>query len=174
MCTIIIRKDTDEDYHATGHTTLSTQQQIGGDVSPTGVADISAFPNFVWAEEPPTWYTTVADVDELLSEAEALNWLADTGDLNEDYQPSTQTVSKTGSEPSLLSICGEPDISQKQLPVQPLEQVTQMQTQGHMSEQADHAPATFAAHSEKKRPSYHLMLTLRMRLLLTFLQVLVQ
>ena len=141
--------DTDEDYHATGHTTLSTQQQIGGDVSPTGVADISAFPNFVWAGEPPTWYTTVADVDELLSEAEALNWLADTGDLNEDYQPSAQTVSKTGSEPSLLSICGEPDISQKQLPVQPLEQVTQMQTQGHMSEQADHAPATFAAHSEK-------------------------
>lgn len=131
------------------NTKLSNQQQIGGDVSPTGVADITAFPNFVWAGEPPAWYTTGADVDELLSEAEALNWLADTGDLNEDYQPPAQPVSNTGSEPSLLSICGEPDISEKQLPVQPLEQVTQMQAPEHFPEQVEHGPATFAANAEK-------------------------
>ncbi len=105
---------------------------VGGDVSPTGVADINAFPsNWVFQNvEPPTWYTKGADVDELLNEAEALDWLADTGDFNDGYnppreddihnkhneaqsqlaysnQPTSEVPSSHLSEPSLLSLSTE-------------------------------------------------------------------
>lgn len=77
----------------------TTQPQVGGEVSPTGVADLS---NWAWNAEPPAWYAKGADVDELLNEAEALDWLADSGDLNETYNPPPD-YSKT-SEPSLMSL----------------------------------------------------------------------
>jgi len=37
-------------------------------------------------------------VDELLNEADALDWLADSGDLNETYEPATVTVAKSLEE----------------------------------------------------------------------------
>lgn len=93
---------------------------VGGDVSPTGVADINIFPSsWVFQNvDPPSWYTKGADVDELLNEAEALDWLADSGDFNEGYTPPpedlvliqnqvegiNQAPSSQLSEPSLLSI----------------------------------------------------------------------
>lgn len=100
--------------------------QIGGDVSPTGIADFPT--SWAWhASEPPVWYNKGADVDELLNEAEALDWLADSGDLTESYTPPPEDInmnndvlqlvahSITGneiptsklSEPSLLSLTGE-------------------------------------------------------------------
>jgi len=55
---------------------------LGGDISPTGVTD-------VWTEsrDVPSWYASGQDVDELLQEADALDWLSDTGDLHETYAP---------------------------------------------------------------------------------------
>lgn len=97
--------------------------QVGGDVSPTGVAD---FPNnWTWsAVEPPIWFTKGADVDELLNDAEALNWLADSGDYDESYTPSPEECennhdlfqgplshyeanTSTTSEPSLMSLSAD-------------------------------------------------------------------
>ena len=99
----------------------------GGDVSPTGVVDFE----WAWNTPEPTWYNKGADVDELLNEAEALDWLADSGDINESYTPppeetndnqaileslvtnivSTQNEAATSkllsSEPSLLSLSAE-------------------------------------------------------------------
>lgn len=65
--------------------------QVGGDVSPTGVADFST--SWTWnASEVPEWYTKGSDVDELLDEAEVLDWIADSGDLNEVYTPPPEDV----------------------------------------------------------------------------------
>jgi len=90
------------------------QQQFGGDVSPTGVADLS-LPNWVWSSDPPAWYSKGADVDELLNEADALDWLADSGDLNESY-PSSTTVPNTSME-NPVTIPNQENDKQHQLPV---------------------------------------------------------
>lgn len=85
--------------------------QLAGEVSPTGVTDIS-FPAI------PSWYARGADVEDLLDEADALDWLADSGDLDETYShilptkavsssmpldaPSVCTASDAGSDAGLL------------------------------------------------------------------------
>uniref|UniRef100_A0A7S4I225 Ataxin-2 C-terminal domain-containing protein n=1 Tax=Odontella aurita TaxID=265563 RepID=A0A7S4I225_9STRA len=76
-----------------------------GEVSPTGVADLGVYPS--WAEAaaanaPPAWYARGADVDELLNEADALDWLADSGDLQETYAPTgqAQRLSEEDTEPN--------------------------------------------------------------------------
>ena len=57
-----------------------------GEISPTGVNDLSIYPlSWTDAKEPPSWYTKGEDVDALLDVADSLDWLADTGDLNETY-----------------------------------------------------------------------------------------
>lgn len=82
----------------------------GGEGSPTGVSDINNFPTWIDCE-PPAWYTKGSDVDELLNEADALDWLADSGDLDENYKPppSTQAVLTQSMEPSLISLCDTPN-----------------------------------------------------------------
>ena len=62
--------------------TSSSVPILGGDISPTGVTD-------VWTEsrDVPSWYASGQDVDELLQEADALDWLSDTGDVHETYIP---------------------------------------------------------------------------------------
>jgi len=84
--------------HNTTNNTFSQSQLGSGDVSPTGVADLGNLPNWVWGTEAPAWYNKGADVDELLNEADALDWLADSGDLNETYEPATVSASITSSE----------------------------------------------------------------------------
>ena len=81
-----------------------------GEGSPTGVSDIDTFPTWIDCE-PPAWYTKGSDVDELLNEADALDWLADSGDLDENYKPpsSTQAVLTQSMEPSLISLCDTPN-----------------------------------------------------------------
>mmetsp|Transcript_2762 Transcript_2762/g.3108 ORF Transcript_2762/g.3108 Transcript_2762/m.3108 type:complete len:755 (-) Transcript_2762:128-2392(-) len=98
---------------------MNNFSQAGGDVSPTGVENFLSFPtNWAWQSEAPAWYTKGADVDELLSEAEALDWLADSGDLTEDYQPPVEeTIPKQHnngsqmSEPSLLSLAAGDNVN---------------------------------------------------------------
>jgi hypothetical protein len=59
----------------------------GGEVSPTSVADLSIYPSWTDAKDTPSWYSKGSDVDELLEVGETLDWLEDTGDLNETYHP---------------------------------------------------------------------------------------
>jgi hypothetical protein len=56
-----------------------------GEVSPTSVNDLSIYPSWTDAKETPSWYAKGDDVDALLDVADSLDWLADTGDLNETY-----------------------------------------------------------------------------------------
>ncbi len=84
-------------------------QHVGGEVSPTVVVDFPS--NWAWTNDAPSWYSKGADVDELLNEAEALDWLADSGDLNETYNPPpapapvpSEDHQMSVSEPSLLSL----------------------------------------------------------------------
>jgi hypothetical protein len=58
----------------------------GGEISPTSVHDLSIYPAWTDAKETPSWYAKGADVDALLDVADTLDWLADTGDLNESYE----------------------------------------------------------------------------------------
>ena len=59
-----------------------------GEVSPTGVADFSMYPSWTDAKDTPSWYAKGSDVDALLDVADTLDWLTDTGDLQETYQVS--------------------------------------------------------------------------------------
>ena len=45
-------------------------------------------PSWVDAKNPPQWYNDGSDIDTLLEDADCLNWLSDTGDLNETYPPA--------------------------------------------------------------------------------------
>jgi hypothetical protein len=85
-----------------------TQPQYVGEVSPTGVVDFPS--NWAWNTQQPEWYAKGADVDELLNEAEALDWLADSGDLTENYVASDHPNSV--SEPSLLSLVETEEVKQ--------------------------------------------------------------
>lgn len=63
-------------------TTLATSP-IDGEASPTGVTELVEYPNWIDGKDVPSWYAKGADVDALLDVADSLDWLADTGDLNE-------------------------------------------------------------------------------------------
>jgi hypothetical protein len=60
----------------------------GGDVSPTGVSEFALYPSWTDAKDTPSWYAKGSDVDALLDVADTLDWLTDTGDLNETYEES--------------------------------------------------------------------------------------
>lgn len=63
---------------------------------------MSGFPSWVDAKNPPTWYNNGEDIDKLLQDAEDLNWLCDTGDLEETYPPAVAaTAAAVSDEPSL-------------------------------------------------------------------------
>ena len=65
---------------------------VGGEISPTGVADLSLCPSWTDGKDPPAWYAKGADVEALLDVADTLDWLADSGDSNETYPPSSAEV----------------------------------------------------------------------------------
>lgn len=87
----------------------SSQGTVGGEVSPTGVND-AALITTTWADakDMPTWYSKGADVDCLLDAADGLDWLVDTGDLHETYQPPPPTEIKN-VDPPQLPLCKEPE-----------------------------------------------------------------
>jgi len=66
-----------------------------GEVSPTGVADFAMYPSWTDAKDTPSWYAKGSDVDALLDVADTLDWLTDTGDLQETYQASHASVEPT-------------------------------------------------------------------------------
>lgn len=70
----------------------------GGEISPTGVSDLVLYPSWTDAKDPPSWYTKGGDVDALLDVADTLDWLADTGDLHETYQPPSLDSASSMSE----------------------------------------------------------------------------
>jgi hypothetical protein len=77
-----------------------------GEISPTGVADLTMYPSWTDAKDIPSWYAKGSDVDALLDVADTLDWLTDTGDLNETYQPSSHPVVVTA--PTVLEAHGKP------------------------------------------------------------------
>jgi hypothetical protein len=70
----------------------------GGDVSPTGVAEFALYPSWTDAKDTPSWYAKGSDVDALLDVADTLDWLTDTGDLNESYDQSEDPSFESGPE----------------------------------------------------------------------------
>ena len=53
---------------------------------------MSVFPSWVDAKNPPTWYNNGEDIDKLLEDADDLNWLVDTGDLDETFPPALEAM----------------------------------------------------------------------------------
>ncbi len=75
-------------HHPPGHTVQGSELLLSNP-SPTGVADVSLLlPSWVDVNNPPSWYSKGADIDTLLDDADCLNWLSDTGDLDETYPPA--------------------------------------------------------------------------------------
>jgi hypothetical protein len=73
----------------------------GGEISPTGVmADLAMYPSWTDAKDIPTWYAKGADVDALLDVGDALDWLADTGDMHETYQPPPEDEEEEDDTPA--------------------------------------------------------------------------
>lgn len=64
----------------------------GSNASPTCVSTDLLLPPWVDPKNPPTWYDEGGDIDALLDDAGCLDWLADTGDLQEDYPPAVATL----------------------------------------------------------------------------------
>ena len=82
-----------------------------GEVSPTGVADISIYPTWTDTKDAPSWYAKGADVDALLDVAGSLDWLVDSGDPNEHFQPSntldTSGIPELDVSPSKVKAASE-------------------------------------------------------------------
>lgn len=72
--------------------------------SPTCVTDMSGFPSWVDAKNPPTWYNNGEDIDQLLEDADGLNWLVDTGDLEETYAPAVAATAAAAPHESTLDL----------------------------------------------------------------------
>jgi hypothetical protein len=77
------------------HITLPAENPIppmvgSGEISPTGVFDLDLYPTWPDNRNPPSWYGKGSDIDALLDIGGALDWLEDTGDLNESYQPPAE------------------------------------------------------------------------------------
>jgi len=77
------------------------QPQGAGNPSPVGVDQV-IYPSWVDAKNPPAWYNDGGDIDTLLEDAECLNWLTDTGDLEETYPPAVVEPSSVMTDASQL------------------------------------------------------------------------
>lgn len=65
-----------------------------GEVSPTGVSD-AIFPSWTDVKDMPSWYSKGTDIDCLLDVADTLDWLTDSGDLHETYEPPPSSCQAT-------------------------------------------------------------------------------
>ena len=100
---------------SSNHQGYSTGMVDNGEVSPTGVSELSIYPSWTDAKDTPSWYAKGSDVDALLEVGEALDWLTDTGDLNETYQPPSLDDAAVASSSDL------PDIDDSANAVQSIE-----------------------------------------------------
>lgn len=91
---------------------------VGGEVSPTGVSDFSLYPSWTDAKDTPSWYAKGSDVDALFDVAGDLDWLTDTGDLNETYPPAQAAVAAAVAEeaPTIPDMDDKPTPSLAQHP----------------------------------------------------------
>ena len=97
-------------YHPTPPTSGTYPQGTVANPSPTGVADMSLLPSWVDAKNPPSWYNDGGDIDTLLEDADCLNWLSDTGDLNETYPPAmAEPAAVVSSASTTVPGVGVPD-----------------------------------------------------------------
>mmetsp|Transcript_15474 Transcript_15474/g.23605 ORF Transcript_15474/g.23605 Transcript_15474/m.23605 type:complete len:550 (+) Transcript_15474:156-1805(+) len=67
-----------------------TSNYAGGEESPTGVTDL-IMPSWTDVKDIPAWYAKGADVDELLNEADALDWLEEAEELSNDYAATSSS-----------------------------------------------------------------------------------
>ena len=60
---------------------------------------------YSWTDtkDTPSWYAKGSDVDALLDVADTLDWLADTGDLDETYQEATNSIAAGIPAPTPVS-----------------------------------------------------------------------
>lgn len=82
---------------------------MGGEISPTGVGELTMYPSWTDAKDTPSWYAKGSDVDALLDVADTLDWLTDTGDIHEAYQPTGPTTLEDAdgvSDPSVDKAVG--------------------------------------------------------------------
>mmetsp|Transcript_5719 Transcript_5719/g.8841 ORF Transcript_5719/g.8841 Transcript_5719/m.8841 type:complete len:721 (+) Transcript_5719:386-2548(+) len=75
------------------------QPQGAGTPSPVGVDQV-IYPSWVDAKNPPAWYNDGGDIETLLEDAECLNWLNDTGDMEETYPPAVVEPSSVMTDAS--------------------------------------------------------------------------
>mmetsp|Transcript_17566 Transcript_17566/g.30973 ORF Transcript_17566/g.30973 Transcript_17566/m.30973 type:complete len:667 (-) Transcript_17566:429-2429(-) len=75
-------------YHPPAPAPGTAYPGIPTGMSPSGVADMSLLPSWVDSNNPPSWYNDGSGIDTLLDDADCLNWLNDTGDLEETYPPA--------------------------------------------------------------------------------------
>jgi len=77
-----------------------TNTLSGGEISPTGVNELELYPTWTdYSKDTPSWYSKGSDVDALLDVADTLDWLADTGDLNETYEEAERMHIPTTEAP---------------------------------------------------------------------------
>lgn len=88
-------------------TANTTTVAAGGyNTSPTGVTDMQLLPSWVDAKNPPQWYNDGSDIDTLLEDADCLNWLSDTGDLDETYPPAmVEPAAVVSSSSTAVNVC---------------------------------------------------------------------
>lgn len=101
---------------------------LGGEVSPTGVSDFALYPSWTDAKDTPSWYAKGSDVDALLDVSDTLDWLTDTGDLHETYQPETYQPT---AQPTMEMAPSIPDMDEK--PVQGGQDYTHNPSMNNMS-----------------------------------------
>lgn len=96
-------------YHPPAPTSSTAYAQgVPNGMSPTGVTEMSLLPSWVDTKNPPSWYNDGSDIDTLLEDADYLNWLGDTGDLEETYPPAMAEPSAVVSGPGRAPInCSE-------------------------------------------------------------------
>ena len=76
-----------------------------GELSPTGVNDLSIYPPWTSAQDTPSWYAKGADVDALLDVADTLDWIADSGDPTENFHPPA--MEDVPSMPDMMAHAGD-------------------------------------------------------------------
>lgn len=83
----------------------TTNTIAGGEASPTGVFDLDLYPSWTdFSKEAPTWYAKGLDVDALFDVADSLEWLNDTGDLDETYEEAERMNAVTIDAPPQTSV----------------------------------------------------------------------
>ncbi|KAL3906111.1 MAG: hypothetical protein SGILL_009405 [Bacillariaceae sp.] len=87
-----------------------------GEISPTGVSDLNMYSSWTDAKDTPSWYAKGSDVDALLDVADSLDWLVDTGDLNETYQEAANSIAAGIPAPTPVNVAPHNSASMNSLP----------------------------------------------------------